>query len=178
MKRGCLTIILGVFFICSCGDGSGPGGPGPGNGDDCGTCNSGFKCGNSGVCELDPSGFWVVTVTNGWVYEKQPDGTSWDSFGGAPDPFVCLTINGDRKCTIPAKDTSNPSWNGAYPKATATALQTGVKVEYWDEDISGHDEICKASTISFSTNNFKTGAVKIACGNPEYANFNMTLTAQ
>ena len=93
MKNGILMIMVSALF-CSCGDGpSGPGGPGPGNGNDCTTCSSGFKCGSSGSCELDPSGFWIVTVTDGWVYEKQPDGTSWDSFGGLPDPFVCLTIN-------------------------------------------------------------------------------------
>ena len=173
MKRGCLTIILVVFLVCSCGDGSGPG-----NGNDCDTCSSGFKCGNSGSCELDPSGFWVVTVTNGWVYEKQPNGSSWDSVGGLPDPFVCLTINGDRRCTVAAQNTTTPTWNGAYPKATATALQTGVKVEYWDEDLSSNDEICKAANIAISAANFKAGGLKIACGNPEYANFNLSLNAQ
>ena len=175
MKRGCLSIVLCVVLVCSCGDGSGPG---PGNGDDCGTCYSGFKCGNSGTCELNLSGFWVVTVTSGWVNEKQPNGSAWDSVGGLPDPFVCLTINGNRGCTVAVQNTTKPTWNGAFPKATATALQTGVKVEYLDEDLSINDEICNATTIAISAANFKAGGVKITCGNPEYANFNMALTAQ
>ena len=178
MKRtSSFLTVLGLLLVISCGDGSE--GPGPGNGNTCkSSCDSGFKCGSSGTCELDPIGYWVIIVTNGWVNEKNPSGSTWDSAGGLPDPFVCLTINNDRRCTSAIQNTTKPSWNASFPAATATALQSGITIEYWDEDLSTHDKICKPSSIAIGPDDFKSGAVKITCGSPEYANFNMILSAQ
>ncbi len=144
----------------------------------CTTCAKGFKCGTSGKCELNPTGMWVPTVTKGFISAKRPDGKDWDALGGKPDPIVCLTIAGDRTCTDAAKDTLKPTWNKAFPAASATALQSAVKVEFADLDISAHDLICKISNVVVTLGDFKAGGFSVTCGTPPYAGFDITLKAQ
>src|SRR5262245_31995324 len=72
-------------------------------------CQRGFKC-SVGACTLDPSGLWTLTVTSGKVATKSPAGEAWDALGGAPDPFVCLTIGTSRACTSTIKDSFQPVW--------------------------------------------------------------------
>jgi Ca2+-dependent lipid-binding protein len=110
----------------------------------------------------NPSSFWVLTVTRGTVSERADNGSSWDGFGGLPDPYVCLTINGDRRCTMSVTDTLVPVWNTFFPAATTTALQAGVRYEYYDADVSKDDVIC-TGTFSLTERNFAEGYATITC---------------
>lgn len=40
----------------------------------------------------------------------------------------------------------------------------GIYIEYWDEDISFHDNIC-AGTVTIERSYFDEGAFAISCGN-------------
>lgn len=166
MTRANLGLILS-FFLAACG-GADPGNGGGGGGGGGGTptcqggCASGFACQGT-TCVLDPTGQWVITVTRGQVAERTPNGSTWDTLGGAPDPFVCLTINGSRRCTSVQKDTLTPVWSESFPAATATALQSGVLVEMLDEDVAANDSICGAGTVAVTAESFRSGAWGAQC---------------
>jgi Ca2+-dependent lipid-binding protein len=124
---------------------------------------------------LDPSGLWVLTVTSGKVSTRTSSGDSWDAFGGAPDPFVCLTIGTRRTCTSTQQDTFQPSWNEQFPAATATAFLSGVTVSLVDEDVSSNDPICGPDVVPVTEASFLLGAWNPTCTNGD---FRATLTAQ
>ena len=145
-----------------------------GCGASCGSCSKGFKCGGAGSCDVDPSGLWALTITTGNVSEKDPSGSAWDFPGGLPDPFVCLTINGTRTCTSTAKDTLMPIWNETVT-GTAIALESGVIVEMWDEDVSVNDPICAKGTVPVTEANLKAGVWGAKCN---YGNFSAVLAAK
>jgi hypothetical protein len=145
-----------------------------GCGGSCGSCDRGYKCGGAGTCEIDPAAQWILTVTNGKVSEKDPGGAAWDFPGGLPDPFVCLTINGVHKCTSTANDTLMPVWNEQFT-GTAIALESGVVVEIWDEDVSTNDPICSTGTVSVAEANFASGKWGAQC---TYASCAATLTVK
>jgi len=176
MVRSRLVLVSSLLLVISCGDDT----DFPGSGSDggtCGSCSTGFKCGSSGQCELNPTGYWVVTATDGWVSEKKPSGSAWDYPGGLPDLFVCLTINGNKQCTKTVDNSTKPVWSKTFSAATATALQSGVKFEYADEDLSSNDSVC-TGTHAFATDKFKAGSAAITCGSSNEAGINLTLTAQ
>ncbi|MSP60273.1 MAG: hypothetical protein EXR72_08015 [Myxococcales bacterium] len=143
-----------------------------GCGGSCGSCGKGFTCGGAGGCEVSGSSLWVLTITSGKIAEKGPDGASWDYPGGLPDPFICLTINGLRRCTSTVNDTLAPVWDESFPAATALALQAGVIVEMWDEDLSADDPMCGKGTVAVEPENLKAGTWGAVC---TYAAFSATL---
>ena len=114
-------------------------------------------------CEVVLSGLWNFTIVRGDVTERTPSGDSWDGFGGLPDPYVCVTIAGDRRCTSTVQDTLSPVWNASYPPVTATALLGGVRVEYWDEDVSVSDPICGAGLIPVTEGDLRSGTWGAGC---------------
>ena len=151
------TCMAGCARQCggkSCGD--------DGCGGSCGTCDRGFAC-SGGACGIDPTAQWVITVTSGQISERDSGGAAWDTLGGLPDPFVCLTINGVSKCTPAAADTTKPVWNTTFAPATALALQTGVTVEIWDEDISDDDVICGRGMIPVTEGDLRAGKWGASC---------------
>lgn len=137
-------------------------------------CKPGFKC-SAGSCSLDPSGMWVLTVTSGKVATQSPAGEAWDAFGGAPDPFVCLTIGTARNCTRTQQDTFQPVWNERFPAATATALLSGVTASLVDEDLSSNDPICGPNVVPVKEGNFLLGQWTPVCDAGE---FRVTLSPQ
>ena len=137
------------------------------------SCRDGFTCQGT-TCMLDSTGSWVITVTSGQVSERKADGSCWDSPCGLPDPYVCLTINGSKKCTPTANDTLQPSWNSSFPAATATALQSGVGIEYMDEDLADDDVICTGNQ-AISATSFVSGTWGITCSNTT-SRFSATLS--
>lgn len=132
-----------------------------------GSCPLGLGC-QAGTCTLDGSTVWQVIATKGGV-ERRDD---WDFGGGAPDPFVCATVDSAKRCTPTATDTYEPGrfgeWgnNGTLIAETSAAkLQAGVAVGYWDEDVSFDDVICE-STRSFTLAEFRAGVGKNSCTTP------------
>lgn len=114
---------------------------------------------------FDPTSQWDVIVRDGTVAEQGSDGSAWDTLGGAPDPFVCITVNGNRQCSRTISDTFSPSWNETlFTSAGGGSLQGGINVEYWDEDVSEHDSVC-SSTMTIPSSAFAAGSVTMTCNN-------------
>ena len=164
-------VVLSVFLM-GCGGGGGggggrgqPAGGGGGGGSPCGGgCDPGFVCNTgAGGCTLDPSGLWVLTLTTGTVAERQQNGDSWDLTDAYPDPYVYLTINGDRRCSSVKQDTPTPSWYESFPAQTATGLLGGVKVEYADKHLISDNPICGTAVVEVAISNFQSGRWGAQC---------------
>ena len=164
--RSALALLLGLLpILTSCGrdDGGVVPPPGSGNAGNCVTgCQRGYRC-SAATCSLDPAGLWKITVTSGRIATTDPTGSSWDTFGGAPDPLVCLTIAGQRSCTAAIQDSFTPLWNEEFPLATATALLSGVTVEIIDSDIASNDDICRPTLTAISEATFLAGSLEVGC---------------
>lgn len=177
-SRSALTLLFVLPLVTACGgrdDGGGDTHQGPGSAGNCVTgCQRGYRC-SAGTCSLDPAGLWRITVTSGTISTTDPTGSSWDSFGGAPDPFVCLTIAGQRSCTATIQDSFTPAWNEVFPAATATALLSGVTVEIVDSDIASNDEICRPGLVAIGEPTFLAGSFAAGCSG---ASIKATLSAQ
>lgn len=179
MNRTRSAFALVISFLVACGNNDGPSGPGtpviPGTPGNCATgCLRGYQC-MSNACALNPSGLWQLTVTSGMIATQNQSGSAWDSFGGAPDPIACLTINGSRSCTTSRADTFTPSWNMSVGPMTATALLAGITAEILDEDVSINDTICAAGVVPVTQQNFLSGTWGASCNS---GSFQATLTAQ
>ena len=120
------------------------------------------------VAPPDANSSWELTVTSGSVAAVAPSGGQWDTFGGAPDPVVCLTINGTRVCTPESRDRYSPVWNYTFPVATAGALQAGITVEFYDNDTVGSEAICATTRLAPSNGDFASGGGSISCGGSSF----------
>lgn len=140
----------------SCGD--------DGCGGSCGTCRRGLTCGADRTCSAPPTGTWTVSATSATIEEHNDAGGTWDAFGGAPDPILCLTLGGSRTCAPTVSDTLMPTWSPAYMfgTATTTALQSGVAWSLTDDDVDADDEIC-TGTFAPSDEELGAGALRITC---------------
>lgn len=136
-----------------------------GCGGSCGTCAKGFTCDGARLCSLDSAAVWEIRFIDGAVdSEKKPDGTSWDALGGAPDPFVCVTLSGDTKprCSTAPSDTFKPVWNYSAGSVTAGVAKLGFDVGLYDDDSpASPDVIGTSGHIDVLLSNFKTGVVDI-----------------
>jgi hypothetical protein len=150
----------------------------------CGNCTAGFMCNGTGGCDIDPAHTWVLKFTNGTVSATNSSGGSWDSFGGAPDPMVCISLpggqghcnNGSYTSTGYANDTQTPVWNFAFTPQTANKLLNGVNVQYEDYDpIGSNDVICGDTLVPITLDNFKAGTWSGGCA---LGHWNATLTPQ
>ncbi len=87
---------------------------------------------------------YTVTAVSATVPSTDSTGAAWDAFGGAPDPFVCLYLDGSAtavSCSGPpgAADTFTPAWNKNWDVTVSAATKVGITA--WDEDTSAHDVI-------------------------------------
>lgn len=166
--QACLTSGAG-FGACAC-DGTTP----PVTTGCSPACIAGFRCTSANTCELDPTSQWSVTITSGSVATAGPGG-SWDVGGGAPCPYVCLTLNGTRSCTPFANDTFAPVWNFPTPTVAASTLLGSVPSVFADDDVGEDDRICSDTAISFSLDQFVAGGGRFSCN---YGSWNFTLHAR
>ncbi|MDF1563689.1 MAG: C2 domain-containing protein [Deltaproteobacteria bacterium] len=94
----------------------------------------------------DPSSRWRVTVTNGTLPERDPNGSAWDAAGGLPDPYVCLTVGtSPRWCTSTKQDTLNPVWNESSGTAYLWSALGDVRIEVFDEDLTDSEAVSSGS---------------------------------
>lgn len=81
------------------------------------------------------------------INASKPDGAGWDSFGGAPDPFVRMfcpaTATSQTSVTSAASDTRSPTWTTGSCTITAQSLTSaGFAFEVFDDDafLGGADD--------------------------------------
>lgn len=118
-----------------------------------------------GPCECAaPVAERVLTVRFGNVNARNAAGGAWDADGGgAPDPFVCVTLGGRRVCSPVCRDAYACPWDFAFPAANEDELVRGVVVEFLDEDGDVDEAICAARTVSFA-DRFAAGNGFVTCG--------------
>ncbi len=112
----------------------------------CGPCTASSQCDAVSICPangacVNASGHsYVFTFTSASVPLTDSTGSSWDAFGGAPDPYAAVAVNGVKVVQTTAKpDTFTPIWG----ESITVTLSVGDKVEVqlWDQDSMSDDFI-------------------------------------
>jgi len=76
---------------------------------------------------------------------------------------VCITLSGDRRCTLVQNDNFTPVFN-TYVDASAAQLLSGVTMEMLDEDVASNDAICGAGLVRLNESNFAERGGLLTCG--------------
>ncbi len=156
MNRRLLAFFSIVPFIVACGN------EGESDGVPCQNCEEWEKC-QVDNCVFDLSSQWDILAVSGTVSPKKPSGDAWDALDGAPDPLVCVTVIGDKNCTLADQDTFKPSWNQKVAQNIGgEALMGGINIAYADEDISSNEGICSGN-IAVQESDFADGGFSFSC---------------
>lgn len=156
--------LVAVFLLVACG-GDGDSDNNPQNDNDtagCSGCHAWETCVGT-TCVFDSTSQWDVVAESGTVV-GQNGSLPWDTFDD-PDPLVCVTINGQEKCTEADIDTFYPDWHQKlFENAGGGSIMGGIYVEYWDLDITLADSeaICQG-TITINSTYFNAGGVTLQC---------------
>ena len=106
-------------------------------------------------------------------------GTQWDVIAdgaelngdydvlGPPDPYICLTVQGQTHCSAHVSDSSTPRWDYTIMRAVPTADLTDstLAVNLWDKDTGGldtNDFICSAE-INITAADLDAGGILFSC---------------
>ena len=99
----------------------------------------------------------MFTVGSATIATMKTDGSTWDTLGGAPDPFVQI----DTKKSTTKQDTfSQARQEGAVYTAT-TLLNQGVQVTVYDEDLAANDLIGGSVTVHPTETGLRTGSLTV-----------------
>ena len=117
-------------------------------GNACMACGAGEVC-NAGVCEtpmIVQNGYWDLYLVSATIPPSKPNGSSWDSFGGDPDPYLyAYTEDTDFYWEETSQiffDEYNPVWNELILIAVSDeALMMGIELEFIDDE-GFPDSIC------------------------------------
>ena len=130
----------------------------------CASCAPCQRCGNDGICELDPSSLWQIVCVSASVAASPPGRDFWDtpseaSPTGAPDPFcqfATVATGADANSsgvTTTIMDNFMPSWNQVVtpPGQTVSASDLLDPHASWKLIVGDDDgcttEGCMAETI-------------------------------
>ncbi len=108
----------------------------------CVDCGATRMC-SAGACVLDPASRWDVVVVDVTLPTLDSAGVAWDGLGGAPDPFVEVRAGSDT-ATPGYTSTRNDVFSATYDETVLTnqradTLQTRLRFDVYDEDVSAHD---------------------------------------
>ena len=167
-----------LFGLTLLGTGCGNNDPGPGGGtppppppNKCGSCARYEVCMTSGVCGINPSSTWLFAVDSVTVASTKTDGSTWDAFGGAPDPFVQL----DTKRTTTKQDTFTATFGEGTSYTATNLLNQGVAVTVYDEDVSANDLIGGPTTVRPTEADLRSGTLTVTnLGQAQRITFTMT----
>jgi hypothetical protein len=98
-----------------------------------------------------------VTFESALIDETAPDGSAWDTFGGAPDPFVSYKFDNVSGSTSTKDDTLQPAWH-EFVDVQLSQNQT-IKITVYDEDTASNDEIGSVELNQISVTAIKDGGV-------------------
>lgn len=139
-----------LWFSLLLSSGCGGGGPGPGGGctPAADTCTGENIC-ILGACEAAFGRIYSITDVTVSVPTADGTGASWDALGGAPDPFIVVTVNGSSIVTSATRDdVFSASFFGPYDATIVGG--SSLAIEVWDADVSANDLMftCQASPLS------------------------------
>jgi hypothetical protein len=142
ISRSCATSCAGCCMGDTCVDPTTDSACGAA-GEACMDCGGG-TCGAGGVCSLDPDSRWDVVAVDGTLPDRNAGGSSWDSFGGLPDPFVELWAgSGASEITASSTSVDNtvfPAWiETVLSDVPASALLSRFEAEVRDSDFDADD---------------------------------------
>jgi hypothetical protein len=145
MKTLYILLIPFLFTLASCGD--------PCdeinclNGGTCidGTCDCppGFGADNCGREEI-PQSVTIQELHITSLPATKPDGSSWDLFGGAPDVFAVIRINGMIEAYTELVTNASGGvrlLGGTLPLTRTTDFGDDIRIEVYDDDGSDSDLI-------------------------------------
>lgn len=153
---------------------------------DCGTCPcEGFPQPDSCLaddicideaCTLAFGRSYQVTVTALTVNSLSPAGAAWDALGGAPDPYVVVTLNDVIVFTSSVvQDVFTPT----YTDTASFTIPVGstFRFEAWDSDVGTDDWIigCVSAPLSADT---LSGQLLTCNGSAESGTLGTTLQVQ
>lgn len=98
-----------------------------------------------GECNLAFGRHYRLTLVGAEISSTQPGtGEPWDALGGAPDPFIAVSVDGEPiAVTDTLDDTFTPTWLQSVDVLFATSSTT-VVLDLFDEDLASHDRITTA----------------------------------
>jgi len=149
-------------------------------GSPCIDCGDGI-C-ESGMCALDPAATWNIIAVSGLVPVRDPDGDTWDSFGGLPDPLVEITIGAtgaeQTGSTTDQPNTTEPAWNEQILSGvTSQDIIDGTTLTVFDVDPIGRAHI-GACELTYTSADFPSVERWTCSPNPTgpgYAGWEVTL---
>lgn len=107
------------------------------------------------------------------MFETNASGSDWDAAGGLPDPFVCLTVDGIRRCTDRVDNSFTPALVGTW-SGSVTQLRAAY-FEVLDYDTSSSNDVICQGTWDLSDALFRARRFSYFCLK---AGMDFTLTAQ
>ena len=118
------------------------------NGSACVDCGPGRLC-NDGSCVLDPRSRWNLVIIEAQLSETNPNGDSWDAFGGQPDPYLMAEATNfveefeGRTTTLDTQ--TNPFWlENVLTNVPADALTNNLTLTVFDDDAFPFDDTIMA----------------------------------
>lgn len=115
-------------------------------------------CTSAKRCGVDPASRWTIQPASARIAASKPDGSNWDGFGGAPDPYVRLfcpaSMGTETSATSEASNTTSPTWTNGSCRLTAQQLTTtGFAFDAFDGDgfFGGADDLIAPKTTKVLT---------------------------
>jgi hypothetical protein len=150
---------LGGTSSSSCGSG----------GVSCKSCKSYQTC-SSGSCSISSTSKWELKVVGATINKLK----SWDSFGGAPDPYFGIDWDTCSKWSVESphaptqSDTYNPSWNFSMGTFSASKIKGGWCAFVGDSDLGGTFNTIALCKIYVYTSDLEAGSKTLSsCVNPD-----------
>ena len=98
-----------------------------------------------------------ITFESALIDETAPDGSAWDTFGGAPDAFVSYKFDTVTGITSVDDDTLAPEWHESVD-VQLSQNQTIVMTVY-DEDTTSDDTVAKIELNQIPVSAIKDGGL-------------------
>lgn len=116
----------------------------------CRRCPTGTTCENT--CRAIPGALWQVYVQSAMTAPLDEDDSSWDLFGGQPDPYVQAQAASRTEETTSVDNTTAPIWEQAVLIGLTTEdVSAGIIYTLFDDDVPDADDIMGACTSSLPT---------------------------
>jgi hypothetical protein len=136
-------------------------------GESCQTCSGGQSCIDA-VCTVDPESMWDVVLVNAEVPPTNPDGGSWDPFGGLPDPYLEMNVGDVEGKSSHQSNTITPSWGTGevvIENIPAQLLFYGpVYMGMWDYDPTWFDDFMFDCVVNVVDDMFSGDLVQSCVG--------------
>lgn len=150
--RGCwLLLVCAAAAGCTSGGGGDDDG-GDGDADSCDEasddCQGETIC-MDGACEAAFGRRYRFSNLSVSIPDRNPDGESWDSLGGAPDPYIEVWLNQDE--LVLSTSAVDDVFDASYSDTGDATVAAGDSffIDVWDEDLADPDPVysCTADPI-------------------------------